>query len=99
MPYKFKELFEQVNDSTSQFLAQSLGDEIFDFMLSNRSQSERTAMHSWLENFGLLTQVREVWLIFGHLSLSLSLSLPSPHSLPSPSVQVLPYIVFFLTTL
>ena len=92
MPYKFKELFEQVNDSTSQFLAQSLGDEIFDFMLSNRSQSERTAMHSWLENFGLLTQVREVWLIFGHLSLSLSL--PSPHSLPSPSVQVLPYIVF-----
>ena len=46
MPYKFKELFEQVNDSTSQFLAQSLGDEIFDFMLSNRSQSERTAMHS-----------------------------------------------------
>ena len=95
MPYKFKELFEQVNDSTSQFLAQSLGDEIFDFMLSNRSQTERTAMHSWLGNFGLFTQVREVLLIFGPLSLSL----PSPHSLPSPSVQVLPYIVFFLTTL
>ena len=46
MPYKFKELFEQVNDTTSQFLAQSPGDEIFDFMLSNRSQTERTAMHS-----------------------------------------------------
>ena len=84
----FKELFQQVNDSTSQFLAQSLGDEIFDFMLSNRSQTERTVMHSWLGNLGLFTHVREVLLIFGPLSL------PSPHSLPSLSVQVLPYIFF-----
>ena len=66
----FKELFQEVNDSTSQFLAQSLGDEIFDFMLSNRSQTERTARHSWLGNLGLFTQVREVLLIFGPLSLS-----------------------------
>ena len=65
IPYKFKELLEQVNDSMSQFLAQSPGDEIFDFMLSNRSQSERTAMHSWLGNLGLFTQVIEVLLIFG----------------------------------
>ena len=67
----FKEIFQQVNDSTSQFLAQSLGDEIFDFMLSNRSQTERTARHSWHGNLGLFTQVREVLLIFGPLSLSL----------------------------
>ena len=79
----FKELFQQVNDSTSQFLAQSLGDEIFDFMLSNRSQTERTVMHSWLGNLGLFTHVREVLLIFGPLSLSLSLSL-SPITPLSP---------------
>ena len=84
----FKEIFQQVNDSTSQFLTQNLGDEIFDFMLSNRSQTERTAMHSWLGNLGLFTQVREVLLIFSPLSL------PSPHYLPSLSVQVLAYILF-----